>query len=108
MDPTGIQSAMDAFRGRNPAPASFEAFSDECIRLAGKDPLNAGFYAMLGLLAKSFTERHEGRPLTAEVAQEAKGELISEAERVAGALGLGPEPKLALLNDLAHALVSGR
>jgi C4-dicarboxylate-binding protein DctP len=101
-----IVAAIDAFRSRNPAPASFEAFSEDCARLAASDPLNAGFYAMLGLHARSFTERHEGRPLTANVAEEAKGRLIGHAERVAPALALNPEAKLALLNDLAHALVS--
>ncbi len=40
-----------------------------------------------GLLARSFTERFEGQPLTANVALEAK---------------------LALLNDLAHARAAGR
>ena len=105
---TDILSAIEAFRGRNAAPAAFEAFSDECARLAAADPLNAGFYAMLGLHAKSFTERYEGHPLTANVAEDAKSRIIGHAERVAPALALNPETKLALLNDLAHALVSGR
>jgi hypothetical protein len=103
-----ITAAVAAFRESNPAPASFDAFAADCFRLAALDPLNAGFYAMLGLLAKSFNERHEGLPLTANVAEEAKTRLIGHAERVAPALALNPEAKLALLNDLAHALVSGR
>jgi hypothetical protein len=107
-NPPAIRAAIEGFCSRNPAPASFEAFAADCFRLSSVDPLNAGFYVMLGLLAKSFTERHEGEPLTAEVASEAKVRLIAQAERVAPALGLGPEAKLALLNDLAHALVSGR
>lgn len=103
-----ITAAIAALRERQPAPASFEAFAADCFRLAGLDPLNAGFYALLGLLAKTFIERHEGEPLTANVAEEAKAHLIEHAERVAPALALNPETKLALLNDLAHALVSGR
>lgn len=103
-----IESAIAAFRGRNPALASFDAFAGDCAGLARLDPLNAGFYVMLGLLARSFTEKCEGEPLTASVALEAKAHLIGQAERVAPALGLGPEAKLALLNDLAHALASGR
>ena len=63
---------------------------------------------MLGLLAKTFVEHHEGEPLTANVADEAKSRLIGHAERVAPTLALKPEAKLALLNDLAHALVIGR
>lgn len=109
MDPRpNIISVIAAFRERNPAPASFEAFAADCAMLARLDPLNAGFYVMLGLLARSFTDRCEGEPLTASVALEAKAHLIAQAERVAPALGLGPEAKLALLNDLAHALASGR
>jgi hypothetical protein len=103
-----IESAISAFRSRSAAPAAFEAFGEDCAGLARRDPLNAGFYVMLGLLARSFTERSEGRPLTAAAAHEAKAHLIAQAERVAPALGLGPEAKLALLNDLAHALASGR
>lgn len=103
-----IDSALAAFRERNPALASFEAFAEDCARLARFDPLNAGFYVMLGLLARSFTEKCEGQPLTASVALEAKTQLIDQAERVAPALALVPEAKLALLNDLAHALASGR
>ena len=103
-----MRSVIEEFNGRHLAPASFESFSESCIQLARIDPLNAGFYAVLGLLAKSFTERHEGQPLTANVVLDAKARLIAQAELVASALGLGPEAKLALLNDLAHALVSGR
>lgn len=107
MKPT-ITAATAALRERHPAPASFEAFAADCFRLAGLDPLNAGFYALLGLLAKSSVEHHAGEPLTANVAEEAKTRLIEHAGRVAPALALNPEAKLALLNDLAHALVSGR
>lgn len=103
-----IESAICAFRQRSAAPAAFEAFGEDCARLARQDPLNAGFYVMLGLLARSFTEKNEGRPLTAAAALEAKARLIAQAERVAPALVLGAETKLALLNDLAHALASGR
>lgn len=110
-NPPAIRAAIEAFASRHPAPASFEAFAADCFRLAAIDPLNAGFYAMLGLQAKLFTERHEGEPLTAEVAEEAKRRLIAQAERVAPALvaeAIKAEAKLALLNDLAHALLSGR
>jgi hypothetical protein len=105
---TGLQSAIEAFRRGNAAPAAFESFQDECMRLARVDPLNAGFYVMLGLAARSFTEAHEGEPLTANVASEAKAQLLRQAERVVPALGVGPEARLALLNDLAHALAAGR
>lgn len=104
----GITAATAAFRASQPALASFEAFAEACFNLASVDPLNAGFYAMLGLLANSFIDRYEGRPLTANDAEETKGLLIDHAERVAQALALNPEAKFALLNDLAHALVSGR
>jgi hypothetical protein len=103
-----IESAISAFRERTAAPAAFEAFGEDCAGLARRDPLNAGFYVMLGLLARSFTEKNEGQPLTAAAALEAKSHLIAQAERVAPALGLGAEAKLALLNDLAHALASDR
>ena len=107
MDPrSGIESAIAAFRDRTPAPASLEAFAEDCVRLARLDPRNAGFYLMLSLLSRAFTEKCEGKPLTANVALEAKLLLIAQAERVASALELGPEAKLALLNDLAYAHVS--
>lgn len=103
-----IESAITALRQRSAAPAAFDDFAEACGALARRDPLNAGFYVMLGLLSRSFTERCEGKPLTAAAAEEAKTFLISQGERVAPALALAPEAKLALLNDLAHALASGR
>jgi hypothetical protein len=103
-----LEAVLDAFRGRTAAPAAFEAFAEDCAGLARRDPLNAGFYVLLGLLARSFTERCAGQPLTAPDALEAKAQLIAQVERVAPALALAPEAKLALLNDLAHALASGR
>lgn len=103
-----IESALTALRQRSAALAAFEDFAEACAELARRDPLNAGFYVLLGLLARSFTERCEGRPLTAAAAEEAKAFLIAQGERVAPALALAPEAKLALLNDLAHALASGR
>jgi hypothetical protein len=102
-----IEPAITGLRERNAAPASFETFAADCEALARRDPLNAGFYLMLGLIARSLNERAEGRPLTAADALEAKARLIAQAERVAPALALGPEAKLALLNDLAHAFASG-
>ena len=42
-----IETAIDAFRGRNPAPASFEAFAEDCIRLASTDPLNDLAHALV-------------------------------------------------------------
>lgn len=105
---SGVESVIAAFRGRNPAPASLEAFSEDCLELARHDPRNAGFYVMLSLHARAFAEGSEGAPLTADVALEAKNRLIAQAERVASALALGPEAKLALLNDLAYARASGR
>lgn len=103
-----IAAAVAAFRERQPAPASFERFAEDCFGLAAADPLNAGFYAMLALLGESFLERCAGRPLGAGEVQEAKARLIEQAERVAPALQLNPETRLAVLNDLAHALVSAR
>jgi len=103
-----LAAAIAALQDRNPAPASFEAFAGDCAELARRDPLNAGFYVMLGLLARAFIEKCEGQPLTAGEALEAKARLCAQAERVAGALALGPETRLALLNDLAHAFASGR
>jgi hypothetical protein len=105
---TTLASAIAAFRARNPAPAAFEAFAQDCAALARTDPLNAGFYVLLGLLARDFTDKSEGQPLTSSAALEAKADLSAQAERVAPALSLGAEAKLALLNDLAHALACGR
>ena len=105
---SGIESVIAAFRGRNPAPASLEAFAEDCLGLARRDSRNAGFYLMLSLHARALAEGSEGAPLTADVALEAKNRIIVQAERVASALELGPGAKLALLNDLAHARASGR
>lgn len=101
-----LRDAIESFAERQPGLASIEVFYDDCVRLVRRDPLNAGFYAMLALLAKSFTDRYEDEPLTANVAQDVKDMLIGQAERVIPALGLNSDAKLALLNDLAHALVA--
>jgi hypothetical protein len=103
-----IVSVIAEFRERNAGPAAFDAFAEDCALLARLDPLNAGFYVMLGLFARNFTDRCAGEPLTSSAALAAKADLIAQAERVAPALALGPEARLALLNDLAHALASGR
>jgi hypothetical protein len=101
-------SAIESFRGRGPGSESFEAFADDCYRLARLQQSNAGFYVLLGMLSRASAEQQEGYPPEIGRTQEAKLRVIEQAERISACLMLNPEVKLALLNDLGHALVSGR